>query len=51
MAPYESITEKEYNKRVEALGEIDFSMLKFYEFSDQTTGAKELACVGGICEV
>lgn len=51
MAPYESITKEEYNKRVEALGEIDFSMLKFYEFSDQTTGAKELACVGGICEV
>lgn len=51
LAPYEAITEGEYLKRVEELGEIDFSMLKFYESNDQTTGAKELACVAGICEV
>ncbi|HRN96968.1 MAG TPA: ribonucleoside-triphosphate reductase [Candidatus Saccharibacteria bacterium] len=51
LAPYEAITEDEYLKRVEELGEIDFSMLKFYESNDQTTGAKELACVAGICEV
>ncbi len=51
LAPYQAITEKEYKKRVVELGEIDFSMLRFYETSDQTTGAKELACVAGVCEL
>ena len=51
LAPYEAITEEKYLKLVEKLGEIDFSKLTNYETSDHTTGAKELACVGGACEV
>lgn len=51
LAPYEEIDETEYEKRVSALGELDFSKLMIYEMNDQTTGAKELACVGGACEV
>lgn len=51
LAPYEAITEDEYKQRVLALGEIDFTKLEHYETNDQTTGAKELACVAGICEI
>lgn len=51
MAPYEEITKEEYEKRKAALGVLDFSRLAIYEQQDHTTGAKELACVGGICEL
>lgn len=50
LAPYEEIGKEEYEKRVKALGHIDFSRLVIYEKQDQTIGAKELACVGGVCE-
>lgn len=51
LAPYEAITKTEYLRRAKELGEIDFSQLAHYEQTDNTTGAKELACAGGICEV
>jgi len=51
LAPYEEITKEEYYRRVRALGDIEFAKLYLYEQHDQTTGAKELACVAGICEV
>lgn len=51
LAPYETIGEDEFNKRVKELGEIDFSSFASYEKTDNTTGAKELACVGGVCEI
>jgi len=51
LAPYEEITKEEYEKRQKALRHIDFSKLVIYEKSDQTVGAKELACVGGVCEI
>jgi ribonucleoside-triphosphate reductase len=51
LAPYEEITEEEYNERKKAFKDIDFSKLSDYEVDDQTTGAKELACVSGNCEV
>lgn len=51
LAPYEEITKEEYEKRLKALGHIDFSKLPIYEKHDQTIGAKELACVGGVCEI
>ena len=50
LAPYEEITKEEYERRVGELGVIDFSRLVIYEQQDQTTGAKELACAGGVCE-
>ncbi|HTK39248.1 MAG TPA: ribonucleoside-triphosphate reductase, partial [Patescibacteria group bacterium] len=49
LAPYETISKAEYEQRVLTLGELDFSQLGEYETSDQTTGAKELACVAGAC--
>jgi ribonucleoside-diphosphate reductase alpha chain len=51
LAPYEEITEEEYNTRKASFKDIDFSKLSDYEAEDNTEGAKELACVGGNCEV
>ncbi|AHB42541.1 Ribonucleoside-triphosphate reductase [Candidatus Saccharibacteria bacterium RAAC3_TM7_1] len=51
LAPYEEISKEEYEKRIKALGTLDFSKLVIYEQNDQTIGAKELACVGGVCEI
>lgn len=50
LAPYEEITKEEYERRMKLLKHIDFSKLVLYEKEDQTVGAKELACVGGVCE-
>src|SRR3989339_1167957 len=50
LAPYEEITKDEYERRMKLLKHIDFSKLVLYEKEDQTVGAKELACVGGVCE-
>ncbi|MBI2039045.1 MAG: HNH endonuclease [Candidatus Niyogibacteria bacterium] len=51
LAPYEEITEAEYKKMKESFPDIDFSQIVLYEKSDETEGAKELACVSGVCEV
>ncbi len=51
LAPYQAISKSEYLKLTEQLGDIDFSELANYEQTDNTTGAKELACAGGICEI
>ncbi|MEK7622111.1 MAG: ATP cone domain-containing protein [Patescibacteria group bacterium] len=51
LAPYEAITEERYNELVKNFPEIDFAKLVLYELEDTTTGAKELACVSGTCEV
>jgi ribonucleoside-triphosphate reductase len=51
-APYESITQEQYDKLLAELPEdIDWTILAEFEKSDQTEGAKELACVAGSCEV
>lgn len=50
LAPYEEITEEEYKRRVSEMKKLDFSKLVFYEKDDHTHGAKELACVSGVCE-
>lgn len=51
LAPYEEITKEEYERRAKAIGKIDFSKLSQYEMVDNTTGAKEFACVSGVCEI
>jgi len=51
LAPYEAITKEEYEKRTKSIGHIDFSKLSQYEATDNTTGAKEFACVSGVCEI
>ncbi|MBI2097449.1 MAG: hypothetical protein HYT46_00730 [Candidatus Vogelbacteria bacterium] len=51
LAPYEAISEEQYNEMVRIFPEIDFAKLVLYEQEDSTTGAKELACVSGVCEI
>lgn len=51
LAPYQAITKEAYETLVEELGDIDFSKLSDYEQDDNTIGAKEAACVAGICEI
>lgn len=51
LAPYEEITEKEYENRMKEIKHIDFSKLMYYEQDDNTTGAKEFACVSGVCSI
>jgi len=51
LAPYESITKKQYDKIVNKLPKIDFSKILEYEKEDTTQGAKELACTSGVCSI
>lgn len=51
LAPYEEITKEEYERRVGQIQELDFSKLHYYEKTDHTTGAKELACASGVCSI
>jgi len=51
MAPYEEITKEAYDVMVEKMPEIDFSQILLYEKDDETQGSKELACMGGKCEI
>jgi ribonucleoside-diphosphate reductase alpha chain len=51
LAPYEEITKERYEEMMEKFPKIDFSQIIIYEKEDQTQGAKELACVSGVCEI
>jgi hypothetical protein len=51
LAPYEEIDESEYQKRLAAFPEINYDLLQTYEREDMGSGAQELACVGGACEI
>ncbi len=51
LAPYEEITKERYEELAKNFPDIDFSKIVLYEYEDATTGSKELACVGGACEV
>jgi ribonucleoside-diphosphate reductase alpha chain len=48
-APYEAISEEQYNELVKLMPEVINWDLN--ESSDETTGSQELACVGGACEL
>jgi ribonucleoside-diphosphate reductase alpha chain len=50
-APYEAINAIKYDKLVAEMPEVDFSKLAEYEVEDNTSGASELACVAGGCEI
>jgi len=51
LAPYEEITKGEYERRVKEINHLDFSKLIHYEKTDNTVGAKEFACVSGVCTI
>ena len=48
-APFEDITEEEFNKRVKSLHEVN--LLNIMEDTDDTDLSGELACAGGGCEI
>ena len=50
-APYQPLTEEEYDELVVKFPEIDWSKFDDYEKEDNTTASQELACVGGVCEI
>jgi ribonucleoside-diphosphate reductase alpha chain len=50
-APYEEITQGEYEALAAKEYRVEWTDLAFYETYDQTTGSQELACVAGACEV
>jgi len=51
LAPYEEISKEQYEAMMGKFPEIDFAKIVTYEREDQTQGAKELACVAGVCEI
>lgn len=51
LAPYEDISEEKYKEMIAEYPDIDFSQIIIYEKTDETQGAKEAACVGGVCEI
>lgn len=51
LAPYEEINKEEYEKRMKEIKHVDFSKLVYYEQDDNTVGAKEFACVSGVCSI
>lgn len=51
LAPYETITKKQYDKMMTKLPVIDYSKLLAYEHADETEHKRELACAGGTCEI
>ena len=48
-APFEDITEKQYNEMMKTLTEVDLSNV--IEIEDNTNLSGELACAGGSCEI
>ena len=51
-APYQEITEEQYNEAVKAMPEnIPWQSLPLYELEDTTSGSQELACTAGDCDV
>lgn len=51
LAPYEAITQEEYEARLAKFPTVDYSQLIAYERQDETEMKKELACAGGTCEI
>lgn len=51
LAPYEEISEEKYNELMSKMPVIDFGRIIEYEKDDTTTGAQELACMSGSCDI
>jgi len=51
LAPYEEITKERYEAMAASFPKIDFAQILLYEKDDTTDVKKELACVGGVCEI
>lgn len=51
LAPYEEITKERYEEISSNFPTIDYSKLIAYEHIDETEQKRELACVGGLCDI
>lgn len=51
LAPYETIDKRRYEELATSFPQIDYSKLLAYEHTDETEQKKELACVGGVCDI
>lgn len=51
LAPYEEITEEEYEKRSQEMPKLDFKRMEGMETRDNTNFGIELACGGNACEL
>jgi len=51
LAPYEEITEDEFDAASANMPIMDFNKLTSYEAEDATQGSREFACSGGACEL
>ncbi|MDO8567009.1 MAG: ATP cone domain-containing protein [bacterium] len=51
LAPYETITKEEYERRMARFPKVDYSKLVAYERQDESDMKRELACAGGTCEI
>ncbi len=51
LAPYETISREEYDRRMRDFPNVDYSLLSRYELEDMGQGSQELACAGGSCEI
>jgi len=51
LAPYEEISKERYEEMMNKFPKVDFSQIIIYEKEDATEGAKEPACMGGVCEI
>lgn len=51
LAPYEEISRERYEEMMKDFKGIDFSRIVAYESRDETDLKRELACVGGACEL
>jgi len=51
LAPYETISKEQYIHMASTFPNIDYSKLTTYEHTDETEQKKELACVGGVCDI
>lgn len=51
-APYQKVDRETFDKAAEVFPKsIDWTGLVAFEIEDTTTGAQELACTGGVCEI
>jgi ribonucleoside-diphosphate reductase alpha chain len=51
LAPYETIDRARYLKLTQNFPAIDYAKLMAYEVADETEQKRELACVGGVCDI
>ena len=51
LSPYEEIDKKRYEELKRKFPLIDYTKLTTYEHTDETEQKRELACVGGLCDI